>query len=88
MQVTAIIQNDTLIIPNLDLSQLKPLADRYGLVKLDLSMLDSLFNQEPAVKKTLSIREMGGGLANKTDIKATIEEMNASIAQAYKHWEV
>lgn len=89
MQVTAIIQNNTLIIPNVDLTHLKPLADKNGLIEFELPILDKAdFSYSPQeIKPKKSIQELAGGLADKTSIVATVNEMNESIAEAYADWE-
>lgn len=87
MQVTAIIQNNSLIIPNIDLSQFQQSANEYGLITLDVSILQTSATAENAEKNVRAIHEIAGALANKTNIKATVEEMNESIARAYEHWE-
>lgn len=82
MQVTALIQNDTLIISNVDLSHLKPLADENGLIRFDLLILDTVQvapNETPKPNKKLSLAELLAKKTIKTDIVATVEEMNESI---------
>lgn len=86
MQVTALIQNNTLIIPNVDLSQLAPYADNHGMIEFNQSILEMLVKLKVAkkpIKAGKSIQELAGGLANKTTVVATIEEMNESIGQVY-----
>lgn len=86
MPITAIIQNNTLIIPNVDLSHLAPYADKNGLIELDQSLLETLIISKVAktpAKKGKSIQELAGSLANKTTVVATIGKMNESIAKAY-----
>lgn len=91
MQVTALIQNDTLIIPNVDLSHLKPLADENGLIRFDLPILDTVQvtpNETPEPNKKLSLAELLAKKTIKTDIVATVEEMNESIGQVYANREI
>ncbi|STZ07272.1 Uncharacterised protein [Moraxella caprae] len=91
MQVTAIIQNNTLIIPNVDLSQLKLLADENGLIHFDLPILDRVKPTQaeiPKPSKKLSLAELLAKKTIKTDIVATIEEMNESIAEVYASREI
>ena len=91
MQVTALIQNNTLIIPNVDLSQLAPYADNHGMIEFDQSLLEMLIQLKVAkkpIKKGKSIQELAGGLANKTTVVATVEEMNESIGQVYAGREI
>lgn len=96
MQVTAIIQNNSLIIPNIDLSQFQQSANEYGLIILDVSILQTSATAENAEKNVrtihetderLSVQQLLNAVSIKTDITATIEEMNESIARAYEHWE-
>lgn len=96
MQVTAIIQNNSLIIPNIDLSQFQQSANEYGLITLDVSILQTSATAENAEKNVraihetdekLSVQQLLNAVSIKTDITATIEEMNESIARAYEHWE-
>lgn len=91
MQVTAIIQNNTLIIPNVDLSHLAPYADNHGMIEFDQSLIEMLMQLKVAknpIKKGKSIQELAGGLANKTTVVATVEQMNESIAEAYSIREI
>lgn len=85
MRVTALIQNNTLIIPNVDVSHLQALADKNGLIEFDLPILDTV---KSTVKPKKTIQELAGGLAHKTTVVATIEEMNESIAEVYANREV
>lgn len=91
MKVTALIQNNTLIIPNVDLSQLAPYADNHGMIEFDPSLLEMLMKLKVAKnpsKKGKSIQELAGGLAHKTTVVATVEEMNDSIGQVYANREI
>ncbi|STY90362.1 hypothetical protein LP109_01460 [Moraxella bovis] len=86
IQVTAVIQNNTLIIPNVDLSQLKLLADENGLICFDLPILDRVKPTQaeiPKPSKKLSLAELLAKKTIKSDIVATVEEMNESIGQVY-----
>lgn len=60
MQVTAVIQNNTLIIPNVDLSQLAPYADNHGMIEFDQSLLEMLIKlkvaKNPAKKRQIHSR--------------------------------
>lgn len=86
MQVTAFVENNTLIIPNLNRTHLKPLADKVGFVSFELPTLEN-FNLDDlkptTAKPKKSIQELAGGLAHKTTVVATVEEMNESIGQVY-----
>lgn len=90
MQVTAIIQNNTLIIPNLDLSQLAKFADKNGLIEIDLPILDEIkqhtnISTDDGTK--LSVQQLLGEMTIQTNKVATIDDMNDSIAKAYEKWE-
>lgn len=89
MQVTAIIQNNTLIIPNLDLSQLAKFADKNGLIEINLPILDEIKYQTEVStdnETKLSVQQLDA-MTIQTDKVATIDDMNKSIAQAYEKWE-
>lgn len=90
MQVTVFVENNTLIIPNLNRTHLKPLADKVGFVSFDLPTLESfnLDDLKPTTKPKKSIQELAGGLAHKTTVVATVEEMNESIGQVYANREI
>lgn len=83
MQMTAQIQNNTLIVQNFDLNKLMPFADKNGFIELDFSITPP-FEKE---KKSLSVDELLNKITIKTDKVATIDEMNESIAKAYENWE-
>lgn len=90
MQVTAIIQNNTLIIPNLDLSQLAKFADKNGLIEINLPILDEIkYHTEVSTdnETKLSVQQLIDAMKIQTDKVATIDDMNESIAQAYEKWE-
>lgn len=92
MLATAIVKDNNLIIPNIDLSTFHGQIDEFGMVEIDLNFLNkSKKLTEPKLKnilkKHLSVADVSGSLKDKTTVKATIEEMNDSIAQAYKNWE-
>lgn len=93
MLVTAIVKDNNLIIPNIDVSQLPNQPNEFGMVQLDLSYLNNpikidkpLLNHTEKRKK-LTVDEMLQKMTFQTDKHATIEEMNESIAKAYEHWE-
>lgn len=87
MQVTAIIKNNTLIIPNVDLSQLAPYADHHGMIEFDPDILTMLVKPKSTQEK-LSLNELLQKMTIKTNKVATVEEMNESIAKAYENREV
>lgn len=87
MQVTAIIKNNTLIIPNVDLSQLAPYADHHSMIEFDPDILTMLVKPKSTQEK-LSLNELLQKMTIKTNKVATVEEMNESIAKAYENREV
>lgn len=92
MLATAIVKDNNLIIPNIDLSAFHGQIDEFGMVEINLNFLNKakkLTKPKPknTLKKHLSVADVAGSLQHKTTITATIEEMNDSIAQAYKNWE-
>lgn len=85
MQMTAQIQNNTLIVQNFDLSKLMPFADKNGFIDFDFSILTKALEKET---KSLSVDELLTKMTIKTDKVATIDDMNESIAKADENWEV
>lgn len=95
MLVTAIVKDNNLIIPNIDVSQLPNQPNEFGMVQLDLSYLNNpikidkpLLNNIDKKRKKLTVDEMLQKMTFQTDKHATVEEMNESIAKAYENWEV
>lgn len=73
----------------MDLSHLKPLADKNGLIEFDLPILDTIKpTQNELPKPKLSLAELVAKKTIKTDIVATVEEMNDSIGQVYASMEI
>lgn len=60
MQVTAIIQNNSLIIPNIDPSQFQQSANEYGLITLDVSILQTSATMENAKKMFVQFMNLRG----------------------------